>query len=163
MNHCIAKTYIAPELPDIMKKVLPELVDNLADESRLLSLSAQFRPQEDFPHAPHCYSRNILLHADSGAEVMIARWDQGAITPIHGHPQFAFVYVLQGQLQMEHYRDTEQGLVLTETIIKHEGQHIYAAGIAGRYDNAIHRVTALTPSLSLHVYSEDALKGKSFT
>ncbi|WP_456416629.1 cysteine dioxygenase [Thiolapillus sp.] len=163
MNNCVAKTHIAPELPDAMKKILPELVDNLAHESRLLSLSARFRPEGDFPHAPHCYSRNILLHADNGAEVMIARWDQGAITPIHGHPQFAFVYVLQGQLQMEHYRNTEQGLVLAETIIKHEGQHIYAAGIAGRYDNAIHRVTALTPSLSLHVYSEDALKGKFFT
>lgn len=157
-----AKTYTATELSDAMQAILPAFIDNLANESHLLSLSAQFKPEGDFPHAPHCYSRNILLRSDAGSEVMIARWDQGATTPIHGHPQFAFVYVLQGQLQMEHYHETDQGLVLTETIIKNKGQHIYAAGIAGRYDNAIHRVTALMPSLSLHVYSHDAMKGKSF-
>lgn len=94
---------------------------------------------------------------------MVARWDQGAVTPIHGHPQFAFVYVLEGQLQMEHYRETDQGLLLTETVIRSKGQHIYAAGDANCYNNAIHRVTALSPSLSLHVYSDDALKGKAFT
>ncbi len=163
MSSCIAKTYTAPNPPEAEKKVLRGFIDSLTNESRLLSLSTQFQPQGDFPHAPHCYSRNILMRMESGAEVMIARWDQDAVTPIHGHPQFAFVYVLQGQLQMEHYHDTDQGLLLAETIIKNKGQHIYAAGIAGRYDNAIHRVTALTPSLSLHVYSDDALKGKFFS
>ncbi|WP_456380003.1 cysteine dioxygenase [Thiolapillus sp.] len=163
MNNCIAKTHMTTGLSDAMNKALPDFVGNLADESHLLYLSAQFQPESDFPLAPHCYSRNILLRTDSGAEVMIARWDRGAVTPIHGHPQFAFVYVLQGQLQMEHYRDTDQGLILTDTLVKHKGQHIYAAGIADRYDNAIHRITALTPSLSLHVYSDDALKGKFFT
>ncbi len=162
MNVCNAKTYTVPQQPDVRKTVLSALVESLADESRLLALCSLFEPEGDYPHAPHCYSRNILLRTDSGAEIMVARWDQGASTPIHGHPQFAFVYVLEGQLQMEHYRETDQGLVLTETIVKRKGQHIYAAGTANRFDNAIHRVTALAPSLSLHVYSDDALKGKSF-
>lgn len=162
MNICQAKTYTTDDLPAAMQEILPGFIANLEDEARLLSLSAQFKPEGTYPYAPHCYSRNILLRAESGAEVMIARWDQGAVTPIHGHPQFAFVYVLQGQLQMEHYRETDQGLVLADTIIKGKGQHIYNAGIANRYDNAIHRVTALIPSLSLHVYSDDASKGIIF-
>ena len=162
MNTCSAETYVAAGLPDAVCQLLQALVSNLHDENRLLALSAEFDPCGNYPHAPHCYSRNILLRNDEHAEVMVARWDQGAYTPIHGHPQYAFVYVLQGQLQLEHYRETDQGLVLTDTIIKRKGQHIYAAGDANRFDNAIHRVTALAPSLSLHVYSDDASKGKSF-
>jgi len=163
MNACKAETHTLTSLPDDTRALLHELVGSLNDEARLLSLSNRFQPAGDFPHAPHCYSRSILLRESDGAEVMIARWDRGAVTPIHGHPQFAFVYVLEGQLQMEHYRETDSGLLLTETIIKRKGQHIYAAGEARRYNNAIHRVTALAPSLSLHVYSDDALKGKAFT
>ena len=163
MNTCKAETHTLANLPDETRALLRDLIAGLDDEARLLTLSARFRLQGDFPHAPHCYSRNILLREDNGAEVMVARWDQGAVTPVHGHPQFAFVYVLEGQLQMEHYRETDQGLLLTETVIRNKGQHIYAAGDANRYNNAIHRVTALSPSLSLHVYSDDALKGKAFT
>ncbi|WP_456404800.1 cysteine dioxygenase [Thiolapillus sp.] len=162
MNTCKAETHTAIDLPEELLALLPEFTASLEDETRLLSLSERFKPENDFPYAPHCYSRNILLREDSGAEIMVARWDQDAMTPIHGHPQFAFVYVLEGQLQMEHYRETNQGLVLTETLVKTKDQHIYVAGVAGRYNNAIHRVTALSPSLSLHVYSDDALKGKAF-
>jgi len=93
---------------------------------------------------------------------MVARWDQGAATPIHGHPRYAFVYVLQGRLRNETFRDTDRGLVPGESRICEAGDHIYAAGREGRFDNAIHRVTALAPSLSLHVYSDDALKGISW-
>lgn len=163
MNTCKAETHAAIDLPEDLLALLPEFTASLTDEARLLSLAARFRPEHNFPYAPHCYSRSILLRDDSGAEIMVARWDQGATTPIHGHPQFAFVYVLNGQLQMEQYQETDQGLVLTDTLVKSKGQHVYAAGIAGHYDNAIHRVTALSPSLSLHVYSDDALKGKAFS
>ena len=163
MNICKAETHTAVDLPEDMAALLPEIAASLEDEERLLSLSSRFRAENGFPCAPHCYSRTILLREDSGTEIMVARWDQGAMTPIHGHPRISFVYVLKGRLQMEHYRDTDQGLVLTETLVKGKGQHVYATGIAGRYDNAIHRVTALSPSLSLHVYSDDALKGKAFS
>jgi predicted metal-dependent enzyme (double-stranded beta helix superfamily) len=162
MTTCSAKTFVATELPGAVRQLLQDIVSSLSDKRRLLALSTKFEPTGNYPHAPHCYSRNILLRQDNGSEVMVARWDQGASTPIHGHPQYAFVYILQGQLQLEHYRETDQGLLLTDTIIKRKGQHIYAAGTPNRFDNAIHRVTALTPSLSLHVYSDDASKGKAF-
>jgi hypothetical protein len=35
-------------------------------------------------------------------------------------------------------------------------------GIEGRFDNFIHKITAAAESLSLHIYSDDALKGEVF-
>ncbi|WP_457674955.1 cysteine dioxygenase [Thiolapillus sp.] len=161
MTDCKAKTWPAPEhLPQAA--LLRALAANLDDEARLLALAGDFHPSEDFPFVPHCYSRSLLLNTADGAQVMVARWDQGAATPIHGHPRYAFVYVLQGRLRNETFRDTDRGLVPGESRICEAGDHIYAAGREGRFDNAIHRVTALAPSLSLHVYSDDALKGISW-
>lgn len=149
---------IHPELQEI----LAQLTANLARPQELLRLGRDFSLGGDYPHAHHCYSRTILHREPGGSEVMVARWDVGALTPIHGHPRYAFVYVLQGQLQIENFRKTENGLLLSECLIKGRGQYIYTEGAPDRYDNAIHRVTALVPSLSLHVYSDDALKGETY-
>ncbi|WP_456446522.1 hypothetical protein [Thiolapillus sp.] len=162
MNDCKAKTWPSPALSPRQQQLLEAMACHLDDETSLVSLAADFEAQGDYPHAPHCYSRSILYRHPEGAEIMVARWDVGARTPTHGHPQYAFVMVLQGCLQMEHFTDTPNGLHLTETLVKHTGEHIYAAGREGCYDNAIHRVTALQPSLSLHIYSDDALKGICF-
>jgi predicted metal-dependent enzyme (double-stranded beta helix superfamily) len=159
MNDCKAKTWPAPALSPQQQQLLEALACHLDDETRLLELATDFETEGDYPHAPHCYSRTILYRHPQGAEIMVARWDAGASTPTHGHPQYAFVLVLEGRLQMEHFNNTADGLELTETLIRDAGEHIYAAGQENRYDNAIHRVTALEPSLSLHIYSDDALKG----
>ncbi len=161
MTDCKAETFVSSDHP-ALDALLIELATHLDQEAQLLQLSRTFTASADYPHAPHCYSRTILYRHDNGAEIMVARWDQGAITPIHGHPRYAFVYVLQGRLQIEHYACTDDGVQRQNTTIKTQGQHIYSVGEAGRYDNAIHRVCALSPSLSLHVYSDDALKGITF-
>lgn len=158
MNDCKARTWPIPEHPP-QPALLHALAASLEDEARLLALARDFHPSEDFPFVPHCYSRSLLLNTEEGPQVMVARWDQGAATPIHGHPQYAFVYVLQGRLRNETFRNTDSGLVPGASRICEAGDHIYAAGHQDRFDNAIHRVTALAPSLSLHVYSDDALKG----
>ncbi len=162
MNDCKAITWPLPPEPPRQKELLQDLLFSLDSEQRLLNLAARFQPAEDYPLAPHCYSRCLLLRNPDGREVMVARWDQGAATPIHGHPRYAFVYVLRGRLQNETFQHTDQGLIPGERRICGPGDHIYAAGRKGRFDNAIHRVTALAPSLSLHVYSDDALKGISW-
>ncbi|BAO44776.1 cupin domain-containing protein [Thiolapillus brandeum] len=162
MNDCKAKTWPAPALSPGQQQLLEALACHLDDEAGLVELAADFQAEGHYPLAPHCYSRSVLYRHPQGAEIMVARWDAGACTPTHGHPQYAFVLVLQGRLQMEHFVATPKGLQLTGTRIKNAGEHIYASGREGRYDNAIHRVTALEPSLSLHIYSDDALKGICF-
>ncbi|GEM_PF-5712568 len=159
MSECKAKTWPGPILTAAQQQLLEDLACHLNNENRLLELAAGFDMQGNYPHAPHCYSRTVLYHHPQGAEIMVARWDAGAVTPVHGHPQYAFVLVLEGRLQMEHFKAAGEELQLTDILVKNAGEHIYAAGEHGRYDNAIHRVTALQPSLSLHIYSDDALKG----
>jgi len=162
MIHCLPVTFPAPQLPQALRRQLEELVRALHDETRLLALSASLPLEGDYPRAPHCYSRTILHRSRQGEEVMVARWEAGACSPVHGHPELAFVRVLEGRLQIENFRRSASALEPTETFCLERGDHIWHRGVAGRFDNAIHRVTALEPSLSLHVYSDDALKGNTF-
>ncbi len=160
--HCLPVTCPAPQLPPALRRQLDELVRALRDETRLLALSCHLSLEGDYPRAPHCYSRTILHRSPQGEEVMVARWEAGARSPVHGHPELAFVRVLEGKLQIENFRWSGNALESTDIFCLERGDHIWHQGVAGRFDNAIHRVTALEPSLSLHVYSDDALKGRTF-
>lgn len=162
MTLCEATTRFIPLPDDRLASLLEELADALPRRDELLALCNGLKLEEDFPRAPHCYSRNILFRAPDGTEVMAARWDSGARTPIHGHPQLAFVYLLEGRLLIENFARSQNGLVAGETRTLEPGDHLWSRGKSGRFDNAIHRVTALQPSLSLHVYSDDALKGEVY-
>ena len=60
--------------------------------------------------------------------------------------------------------EKEQNLVRkTSTLVCRPSEHFYTQGSVGTFDNAIHRVTADEESLSLHIYSDDALKGEVFS
>ena len=118
-------------------------------------------PTLDFPSAPH-YSRTILYRAENGFEAMAARWSKDTITAIHGHPMFAFYYLLEGELSVENFEKEGSGIRKTTTKRYSPGGHFCMRGKADTFDNGIHRVTAVQESLSIHIYSADAMEGEKF-
>jgi hypothetical protein len=75
---------------------------------------------------------------------------------------FAFYYLVQGELQVENYERRGEGAALLDTKIYRPGQYFCMLGRPHTFDNAIHRVSAPQESLSIHIYSDDAMKGEIF-
>lgn len=115
-----------------------------------------------FPHVSNSYSRTIVARQQGGFEAMIARWDQRVAGLVHGHPDFAFYHLLCGRLGVEHFKLGAKGPELVTSCIMEPGDHFCVEGVAGKFDNAIHRITALEESLSVHMYSDDALLGTCY-
>ena len=83
-------------------------------------------------------------------EALVMSWKRGNATTIHGHPAFAGY----------HFAD---GVFVGERIIDRR-ECLFAVGAPGRFDNHLHRITCLSETgHSLHVYSDDALQGVTFT
>ncbi len=154
-----------------MKPLLQELSEVPNSEAMAEVISnylSKYTPSiNDFPCIKNSYSRTILSRSESGMEVLIARWDSGLTSTIHGHPAFAMVYVIAGSLTVEQYEKTESndiGCVIKTGVKTFDaGNYFYGQGIEGRFDNHIHRIIAAKESLSIHVYSDDALKGEVFS
>ena len=158
MGSCTPRTMILDSSAS-NAKLLRQLTTHLQDEKKLLQLASRFTVEDDYPLMPNSYTRNILYRDANGSQVMVARWDKDASTAIHGHPQYTFVQLLKGRLLVDTFESGKEGLQMRHSAVINPGQHLYHVGKAGRFDNAIHRVKALQHSLSLHVYSDDALKG----
>ena len=126
-------------------------------------LAEHLLPIHDFPALERSYSRTILYRAANGYEAMAARWGEGARSPVHGHPMYLFYYVLAGELQFDNYEKTAQGVCKTGTTTCGPGGFFSLLGVPGAFDNGIHRVRAMVDSLSVHIYSDNALKGEVFT
>ena len=119
-------------------------------------------PLLDFPPFEPLYSRTILYRAENGFEAMGARWSKDVVSAIHGHPMFAFYYLLEGELSVENFEKDGAGVRKIGTRKCSPGQYFCMRGNAGAFDNGIHRVTAVQESLSIHIYSDDAMKGEIF-
>ena len=119
--------------------------------------------RNDFPLTKGSYSRTLLFRGQNRLELMIARWDQGTKTPIHGHPDFIYEYLLEGLFQIESFKKKGYAVTKIANNIQQSGDVFSFRGLNGRFDNAIHRITALKESLSLHIYSDDASKGEIFS
>jgi hypothetical protein len=119
-------------------------------------------PLLDFPPFEPSYSRTILYRAENGFEAMAARWTKNTITKIHGHPMFAFYYLLEGELFVENFVKDGAGVSLKDSGTYSPGQYFCLRGTADTFDNGIHRITATQESLSFHIYSDDAMKGEIF-
>jgi hypothetical protein len=127
-------------------------------------LSQNSLPLHDFPPFERLYSRTILYRAENGFEAMAARWSKDAVSAIHGHPMFAFYYLLEGELLVENYaKEANSGISKINTLTYTPGQYFCMRGKPGVFSNGIHRVTAVQESLSIHVYSDDAMNGDVFT
>jgi hypothetical protein len=116
----------------------------------------------DFPLNKGGYTRNILSKKD-GYWLSFLHWDKDVITPVHGHPDQAFLYTVDGNIEIKNYeRDDKNPLALKDTASLSEGEFIYSHGEAERFDNAIHQISTTEQSLTLHFYSDDPTKGKLF-
>ena len=92
-------------------------------------------------------------------------WKRGNATTIHGHPAFAGYHFADGVFRVEIFEP------VTDRTARRVGERIidrreclFAVGAPGRFDNHLHRITCLSETgHSLHVYSDDALQGVTFT
>ncbi len=61
------------------------------------------------------------------------------------------------------FKRSNSGIEPTTKGVLAPGDYFCMQGKPGRFDNGIHRITAIEESLSVHVYSADALNGVGFT
>lgn len=108
------------------------------------------------------YSRTILARGTNRFEAMVARWSNFTATAVHGHPDYALYLLLEGRLGIENFVYDEGGLKCVGTSEMVPGDYFIRQGRPYTFSNAIHRITVLEESLSLHVYSDDATKGSCF-
>jgi len=114
----------------------------------------------DFPLDVSTYSRHILSKKEGGW-LMLIHWDKNISTSIHGHPERAFIYVLDGSMEIENFQlNPLQGL--NKRLVE-PGQYFSNDGLVDRFDNAVHRVKTKQQTLSLHYYSDDPTKGNIYT
>jgi hypothetical protein len=116
-----------------------------------------------FPKLKHSYSRTVLAKLDNGFEIMVAKWDKNALSSIHGHPQLAFYKLLQGKVEIEYFNKSSQhNLDLLKKEILISPDYCYYYGESNIMDNHIHQVRSLEESMSIHIYSGNALDGIRF-
>ena len=166
MNSKKPQTYLGHPNQERIRMFLRELFaspDSDSIETEAITFLAKSPvPLLDFPPFEPLYSRTILYRAENHYEAMAARWSKDAISAIHGHPMFAFYYVLEGELSMENFVRDGGGITKTDTRIYKPGQCFSILGNPSTFDNGIHRVSAVQDSLSIHIYSDDAMKGEIF-
>lgn len=112
------------------------------------------------------YERIFLGKDASGWEVLVMTWRKGRHSNVHGHPEFASYNFLKGRVKIELFEDrTGHGdLVMTRELEMDENTGIYGIGDSDDMSNHIHRVTCISDiSISLHIYSDDARKGYTYT
>lgn len=111
------------------------------------------------------YVRNLLgRDAATGFEALVMSWTQGNRTSVHGHPQLACYCFADGEFLVETFEDAGGGRARpTGSRRVRGGCGFHAVGLPGRFDNHIHRISCLSRhGHSLHVYSDDALKGLKY-
>ena len=89
------------------------------------------------------YKRN-LIYRDEDFELLLLCWNKGSVTPIHHHPEKGcLMRLIQGELEETLYTDNG------------EFKHIRNSGDISYIDDkiALHKIIALKPSISLHLYS----------
>lgn len=111
------------------------------------------------------YRRTYLGRCpETGWEAIVMSWKEGNRTGIHAHPQFAGYHFADGRFLLELFEPAAEGAVRRVRSVEVEAPcAFFAVGAPGRYDNHIHRITCLSGTgHSLHVYSDDALKGEVY-
>lgn len=100
---------------------------------------------------------------ETGWEALVMCWKKGNRTAIHSHPQYAGYTFADGEFLVEIFEPCsgDSGLArLKDRLHIDRPQGLFSIGKAGQFDNHIHRITCLSETAhSLHIYSDDALKG----
>ncbi len=111
------------------------------------------------------YRRTYLGRSpETGWETIVMSWQEGNQTSIHAHPQFAGYHFADGRFRLEIFEPAGGGTARPVQSAEVEAPcAFFAIGKPGCFDNHIHRITCLSPTgHSLHVYSDDALRGKVY-
>lgn len=135
-----------------------------AIRERVLAFVAEGTPGFD-AYSERSYVRNYIgRDAATGFEALVMSWMCGNRTSVHAHPQLACYCFADGEFLVETFEDAGDGLARpVDRYRVGGGSGFYAVGLPGRFDNHIHRITCLSGyGHSLHVYSDDALKGLKY-
>lgn len=111
------------------------------------------------------YRRTYLGRCpQTGWEAIVMSWKEGNLTSIHAHPQFAGYHFADGRFRLEIFEPAAGDAVrLIECVEVEAPCAFFAIGKPGCFDNHIHRITCLSGTgHSLHVYSDDALRGEVY-
>lgn len=134
-------------------------------KTHALSFTSIWNP-EDFKYKGSTYTRCYIGKDHiSKWEAIVMCWKRGNQTSIHGHPNFASYTFLLGEILVETFSPTEDNKVTKNAeVIYTPKSSLFAIGESSNFDNHIHRLTCLSDyAYSLHIYSDDARKGKLFT
>ena len=121
---------------------------------------------DDFKQGGKTYARCYIGKDDASKwEAIVMCWKKGNQTTIHGHPDFASYTFLQGEILVETFTPAADDTAIKNAeAIYHSGDSLFAFGKSSSFDNHIHRLTCLSEyAYSLHIYSDDARKGKKFS
>jgi len=144
-----------------------ELSDQLTDAIKQYALTfINVWNPKDFRYIGNEYTRNFIgADEKSKWEAIVMCWRKGNETEIHGHPDFASYTILSGELLIETFLPNGINTVKKEMELKcHAGESFFSIGNRGLFDNHIHRLTCLSDeAYSLHIYSDDARKGKIYS
>ncbi len=116
-------------------------------------------------YSDQTYRRTYLgRDAASGWEAIVMTWKRGNHTRIHAHPQFAGYNLADGVFRIEIFEPAANGHVrLVDDRTVTAPCAFFAVGAKDRFDNHIHRITCLSETgHSLHIYSDDALRGQIY-
>lgn len=110
------------------------------------------------------YLRSYIGRDASGWEAILMSWRAGDRTAIHSHPDYAGYNFMDGEFLVEVFEPVDENRARKTGEIKVTGrQSFHSLGHPGAFDNHIHRITCLSDTgHSLHVYSDDALKGYKY-
>ena len=167
MNHPGPKTFLAhpnqPKLQNFFQKLFHDPYALDIEKEAADFFARHPVPIDDFPIVENAYSRTILYRAENRFEALGARWSKGFTSVVHGHPSIVFDYIVEGELFVQNYEKTDAGLVKTDSRSYTSGEYFFSRGKEGAFDNCIHQITVRDESLSLHIYSDNALQGEVFT
>lgn len=117
----------------------------------------------EFPLLKGTYTRTILYRNKNDFEVMVARWSNGAVSSIHGHPSFTSYCVSEGRLKIDNFKRYKDRVEKTNSGIMSSKEFFTIIGKEGTFDNNIHQVRAIEETLSIHISSDDSRKGEVFS
>ncbi|MDR1415767.1 MAG: cysteine dioxygenase [Odoribacteraceae bacterium] len=137
----------------------------LGEELKTFAIDAATRVRvADFQKFTSPYTRNYIgKDPATGWEMIVMGWRRGDRTAIHGHPLYAGYTWIAGEVLMEVFEKTPDGLKRVLEHVMRPGESFYAISQVDDYENHIHRITGLSDTaFTLHVYSDDARRGVDF-
>lgn len=128
--------------------------------SQLLVIAQQkIAELSSLPRCAQC-SRHII-GTDGEWVGYVLRWERDANSSIHGHPDFAYYQVIDGEFEMDFYKPVSRRAAAytgTRTLLR--GGVVWQQSERGRYDNLVHQVkSSSNAGLTLHLFSEDPGRG----